>query len=105
MIRQFASLFNVTKVTNICLFTLFNRPGNVSEELRVIKMKAKYHWSNDVSEFKEAKHRLYASSTETRFMRQTIDIFHKRKNTMFQKFISYIAADWIVRNITEKTSS
>ena len=68
-------------------------------------MKAKYRWSNDVSEFKEAKHKLYATSTETRFMRQTIDIFHKRKNTMFQKFISYSATEWIVRNTTEKLSS
>jgi len=68
-------------------------------------MKAKYHWSNEVSEFKEAKHKLYATSTETRFMRQTIDILHKRKNAKFQKYISYSATEWILRNITEKISS
>jgi len=45
-------------VTNIRLFTLFNSPGNFSDELRVIKVKAKCHWSNDLSEFKEAKHKL-----------------------------------------------
>jgi hypothetical protein len=92
-------------VTNICLFTLFNCPGNFSEELRVVKIKAKCPWSNDVSEFKEAEHKLYATSTETRFMRQTIDIFYKRNNTMFQKFISYSAKEWIIRSITEKISS
>ena len=68
-------------------------------------MKTKYRWSNDVSEFKEAKYKLYATSTETCFMKQTIDIFHKRKNTMFQKCISYSATEWIVRNTTKKISS
>jgi hypothetical protein len=27
------------KVTNVCLFTLFNRPGNISEEFRVIRWR------------------------------------------------------------------
>jgi hypothetical protein len=65
-------------------------------------MKAKYPWSNDVSEFKEAEHKLYATSTETLFTRQTIDIFYKRNNTMFQKFISHSAMEWILRSINEK---
>ena len=38
-------------------------------------------------------------------MRETIDIFHKWNNTMFQKCISYSATEWNVRNIIDKISS
>jgi hypothetical protein len=43
---------------------------------------SKYHWSNDILEFKETKHKPYATSTETCFMKQTIDISHKRNKTV-----------------------
>jgi hypothetical protein len=43
---------------------------------------SEYHRSNDISELKEAKHKLYVTPTETSFMRKTIEIFHKGNNSV-----------------------